>query len=37
MQQFYEDYATLRRELIIYPFTYRKNSQYEMNPPELWR
>lgn len=36
LRKFYEDYATLRRELIVYQFMYRKNGNYEMNPPELW-
>lgn len=36
LRKFHPDYATLRRELIIHQFMYRKNSQYEMNPPELW-
>lgn len=36
LRQFHEDYATLRRELIMGQFMYRKNGQYEMNPPELW-
>ncbi|WP_100488377.1 metalloregulator ArsR/SmtB family transcription factor [Sporolactobacillus pectinivorans] len=36
LRQFHPDYATLRRELIITQFMYRKNGQYELNPPELW-
>lgn len=36
LKKFYADYATLRRELIVYQFMYRKNGNYEMNPPELW-
>lgn len=36
LRAFHDDYATLRRELIIYQFMYRKNGQYELNPPELW-
>lgn len=36
LKRFYEDYATLRRELIMCQFMYRENNQYELNPPELW-
>ncbi|MFT8310667.1 MAG: metalloregulator ArsR/SmtB family transcription factor [Sporolactobacillus sp.] len=36
LRNFHPDYATLRRELIIYQFMYRKDGLYEMNPPELW-
>lgn len=36
LKQFHEDYATLRRELIMCQFMYRENNEYEMNPPELW-
>ncbi|TYR81445.1 metalloregulator ArsR/SmtB family transcription factor [Priestia megaterium] len=36
LKQFHEDYATLRRELIMNHFMYREHNQYEMNPPELW-
>lgn len=36
LKQFFEDYATLRRELIMNHFMYRENNKYEMNPPELW-
>lgn len=36
LKQFYEDYATLRRELIMCQFMYRENNQYELNPVELW-
>ncbi|MDQ0217903.1 DUF2087 domain-containing protein [Peribacillus cavernae] len=36
LAQFHEDYATLRRELVMNHFVYRENNQYEMNPPELW-
>jgi hypothetical protein len=34
--QFHEDYATLRRELIMCQYMYRENNQYELNPIELW-
>ncbi|MCM3766981.1 metalloregulator ArsR/SmtB family transcription factor [Neobacillus niacini] len=36
LKQFHEDYATLRRELIMCQFMYRENNQYELNPVELW-
>ncbi|WP_044337612.1 metalloregulator ArsR/SmtB family transcription factor [Rossellomorea aquimaris] len=36
IQQFHEDYATLRREFIIHQFMYRENGIYEVNPREMW-
>ncbi|MDP4086447.1 MAG: metalloregulator ArsR/SmtB family transcription factor [Bacillota bacterium] len=36
LKQFYDDYATLRRELIMCQFMYRENNEYELNPTELW-
>ncbi|HJV16150.1 MAG TPA: metalloregulator ArsR/SmtB family transcription factor [Bacillales bacterium] len=36
LKQFHEDYATLRRELIMCQYMYRENNQYELNPTELW-
>lgn len=36
LKGFHEDYATLRRELIIHEFAYRKNNEYVVQPPELW-
>ncbi|PLS16106.1 ArsR family transcriptional regulator [Bacillus sp. M6-12] len=36
LKQYYDDYATLRRELIMCQFMYRENNQYELNPEELW-
>ncbi|KQL37745.1 ArsR family transcriptional regulator [Bacillus sp. FJAT-25509] len=36
LKEFHEDYATLRRELIMCQFMYRENNQYELNPVELW-
>ncbi|MET1247742.1 MULTISPECIES: metalloregulator ArsR/SmtB family transcription factor [Sporolactobacillus] len=36
LRSYHPDYATLRRELIIHQFMYRKDGQYELNPPELW-
>ena len=31
-----EDYATLRREMIMHQFMYRDKEIYELNPRELW-
>ncbi|MFD3445605.1 metalloregulator ArsR/SmtB family transcription factor [Microbacteriaceae bacterium 4G12] len=36
LKQYHEDYATLRRELIMCQYMYRENNQYELNPIELW-
>lgn len=36
LKEFHEDYATLRRELIMCQFMYRENNEYELNPTELW-
>lgn len=36
LKGFHEDFATLRRELVMNQFMYRQNNKYEMNPPELW-
>jgi hypothetical protein len=36
IQQFHDDFATLRRELIVNHIMYRENGIYELNPPELW-
>ncbi|GER67102.1 hypothetical protein BpJC7_16460 [Weizmannia acidilactici] len=36
LKEFHEDYATLRRELIMCQYMYRENGEYELNPPELW-
>jgi hypothetical protein len=36
LKQFHEDYATLRRELIMCQYMYRENNHYELNPIELW-
>lgn len=36
LKSFFEDYATLRRELVMNHFLYRENNNYEVNPPELW-
>ena len=34
--KFHEDYATIRRELIVNHFMYRENGIYELNPEEMW-
>jgi len=36
LKQFHEDYATLRRELVMNHFMFRDKNQYELNPPEFW-
>src|SRR4051812_3869748 len=36
LKQYHEDYATLRRELIMCQYMYRENNLYELNPVELW-
>ncbi|WP_445488599.1 DUF2087 domain-containing protein [Niallia sp. 03133] len=36
IQQFFDDYATIRREFIINHFMYRENNVYELNPEEMW-
>lgn len=35
--QFFDDYATIRREFITNHFMYRENNQYELNPEEMWK
>jgi hypothetical protein len=37
IKKFHDDYATIRRELIINHFMYRENGIYELNPPDMWR
>ncbi|PRZ15295.1 hypothetical protein CLV36_10418 [Laceyella sediminis] len=37
IKKFHDDYATIRRELIINHFMYRENSIYELNPPDMWK
>ncbi|PKG23240.1 DUF2087 domain-containing protein [Niallia nealsonii] len=34
--QFFDDYATIRREFITNHFMYREKNQYELNPEEMW-
>lgn len=36
IQQFHEDYATIRREFIMHQFMYRDNGVYVLNPQEMW-
>ncbi|MFJ7753872.1 metalloregulator ArsR/SmtB family transcription factor [Peribacillus muralis] len=36
IQTLHDDYATIRRELIIGSIMYRENSIYELNPREMW-
>ncbi|MBO8165306.1 MAG: metalloregulator ArsR/SmtB family transcription factor [Brevibacillus sp.] len=37
LKQYHEDYATLRRELIMNQIMYRTKGIYTLNPRELWR
>jgi biotin operon repressor len=36
IQNYHEDYATIRREFIINQYMYRENGIYELNPVEMW-
>lgn len=36
IQNYHEDYATIRREFIIHHFMFRENEVYELNPVEMW-
>ncbi|ALA41950.1 ArsR family transcriptional regulator [Paenibacillus peoriae] len=36
IKQYHEDFATIRRELIMHQFMYREREMYELNPRELW-
>ncbi|WP_223067450.1 metalloregulator ArsR/SmtB family transcription factor [Paenibacillus caui] len=36
IKRYHEDYATLRRELIMHQFMYRENGIYELNPQTMW-
>ncbi|SDX16177.1 hypothetical protein SAMN05444487_11145 [Marininema mesophilum] len=36
IQRFHDDFATLRRELIMHQFMYRDKGVYELNPVEMW-
>ncbi|WP_082234383.1 metalloregulator ArsR/SmtB family transcription factor [Halobacillus massiliensis] len=33
---FFDDYATVRREWIMQGYMYREKGQYELNPSEMW-
>ncbi|WP_342555552.1 metalloregulator ArsR/SmtB family transcription factor [Paenibacillus sp. FSL R7-0652] len=36
IQNYHEDFATLRREFIMHQFMYREDGEYELNPREMW-
>ncbi len=36
IQNYHEDFATLRREFIMHHFMFRDNGVYELNPQEMW-
>lgn len=36
IQQYHEDYATIRREFIMHQYMFREKEQYELNPREMW-
>ncbi|MGR6762522.1 DUF2087 domain-containing protein [Paenibacillus sp. T2-29] len=36
IKQYHEDFATIRRELIMHQFMYREREMYELNPRERW-
>ncbi|MDO7905728.1 metalloregulator ArsR/SmtB family transcription factor [Paenibacillus sp. JX-17] len=36
IKQYHEDFATIRRELIMHQFMYREKEVYELNPREMW-
>ncbi|WP_217588398.1 metalloregulator ArsR/SmtB family transcription factor [Lentibacillus saliphilus] len=36
IQQYHDDFATIRREWIMAQFMYRENGIYEMNPRDMW-
>jgi hypothetical protein len=36
LQRYHEDFATLRRELIMHQFMYREDNIYELNPRTMW-
>lgn len=37
LRQYHEDFATLRRELIMNHMMHRADGVYSLNPPELWK
>ncbi|WCM63326.1 metalloregulator ArsR/SmtB family transcription factor [Paenibacillus polymyxa] len=36
IKRYHEDFATIRRELIMHQFMYREREMYELNPREMW-
>ncbi|QKS72487.1 metalloregulator ArsR/SmtB family transcription factor [Paenalkalicoccus suaedae] len=36
IKQFYDDYATVRREFIMSHFMFRQDGVYELNPRDMW-
>lgn len=36
IKTFFDDFATVRRELIMQQFMYRENNRYERNPVAMW-
>lgn len=36
IKPYHDDYATIRRELIMHQFMYREHEVYELNPQALW-
>lgn len=36
IKQYYQDFATIRREFIMGHFMYRQDGIYELNPVEMW-
>ncbi|MDP4097435.1 metalloregulator ArsR/SmtB family transcription factor [Paenibacillus sp. P96] len=36
IKTYYDDFATLRRELIMHQFMYREHDIYELNPRAMW-
>ncbi|AWB44406.1 ArsR family transcriptional regulator [Paenibacillus sp. CAA11] len=36
IKRYHDDFATLRRELIMQRFMYREDGIYELNPVEMW-
>lgn len=36
IQQYHDDFATIRREFIMHQYMFRENEIYELNPAELW-
>ncbi|MFS0782936.1 metalloregulator ArsR/SmtB family transcription factor [Bacillus sp. 1P06AnD] len=37
LKAYNDDYALLRRELVMHQFMFREKNRYELNPPELWQ